>query len=89
MFKRVGSSIPVLFVVLVGCTIFPKAVMPLRVHDIHISGQNSINPVELYAVVGQEIRWRNASRSRSISDFLVFSQCNRQAVKEGSGHGTE
>lgn len=69
MFKRVASSIPVLFVVLVGCTIFPKAVMPLRVHDIHISGQNSINPVELYAVVGEEIRWRN---DLSVPIYLGF-----------------
>ena len=59
MLKRIGSSIPLLLVVLVGCTMFSKSVMPLRVHDIHINGQDSINPAELYAVVGEEIRWHN------------------------------
>ena len=59
MLKRVGISIPLLFVVLVGCTMFSKSAMPLRVHDIHINGQDSINPAELYAVVGEEIRWHN------------------------------
>ena len=59
MLKRIGSSIPLLFVALVGCTIFSKASIPLRVHDIHINGQGSITPAELYAVVGEEIRWHN------------------------------
>ena len=57
--KRLGSFIPLLFVVLVGCTMFSKSAMPLRVHDIHINGQDSITPAELYAVVGEEIRWHN------------------------------
>ena len=69
MLKGIGSSIPLLLVVLVGCTMFPKEVMPLRVHDIHINGQNSINPVELYAVVGEEIRWHN---DLSVPVYLGF-----------------
>lgn len=69
MLKGIGSSIPLLCVVLVGCTIFPKEVMPLRVHDIHINGQNSINPVELYAVIGEEIRWHN---DLSVPVYLGF-----------------
>ncbi len=69
MLKRTGSSIPLLLVILVGCTIFPKAVMPLRVHDIHINGQHSITPAELYAVVGEEIRWHN---DLSVPIYLGF-----------------
>ncbi|MDC8449370.1 MAG: hypothetical protein LV473_13560 [Nitrospira sp.] len=69
MLKRIGSSIPLLLVVLVGCTMFSKSVMPLRVHDIHINGQDSINPAELYAVVGEEIRWHN---DLSVPIYLGF-----------------
>lgn len=69
MLNRVGSSIPLLLVVLVGCTMFSKSVMPLRVHDIHINGQDSINPAELYAVVGEEIRWHN---DLSVPNYLGF-----------------
>ena len=89
MQKRIGSSIPLLFVVLVGCTLFSKSVMPLRVHDIHINGQDSINPAELYAVVVRKFGGTTTSQPPSISDFSVFSQCNRQVVKGGSRHGTE
>lgn len=50
-----------LFIViaLTGCSILGKVDKPTRVHDIHINGQDSITPLELYAAVGEEIRWHN------------------------------
>ncbi|MGE0643157.1 MAG: hypothetical protein AB7P24_05765 [Nitrospira sp.] len=60
MVKSVGLSwIPIVFVV-AGCAIFSKAEAPTRVHDIQISDQGSITPLELYASVGDEIRWHNS-----------------------------
>ena len=47
-------------VVLAGCNVFSKVDRPTRVHDIHISDQGSITPIELYAAVGEEIRWHNS-----------------------------
>lgn len=44
---------------LTGCSLFSNVEKPTRVHDIHIDGTNSIRPLELYATVGEEIRWHN------------------------------
>lgn len=46
-------------VALTGCGVLGKADRPTRVHDIYINGQDSIAPLELYAAVGDEIRWHN------------------------------
>lgn len=48
-----------ILVILTGCSVFSKADTPTRVHDIYINGQDSITPLELYAAVGEEIRWHN------------------------------
>lgn len=69
--------IPLFFVVLVGCNIFPKAAVPLRVHDIHITGKNGINPAELQAVVGEEIRWHN-----DLSDPIHLGFLSAQSVEQ-------
>lgn len=42
-----------------GCATSSRINSPLRIHDIQISSQDSITPNELYAVVGEEIRWHN------------------------------
>ncbi|MDI3465211.1 MAG: hypothetical protein OJF50_004032 [Nitrospira sp.] len=83
MLKRIGSSIPLLLVVLVGCTMFSKSVMPLRVHDIHINGQNSINPAELYAVVGEEIRWHNDLSAPIHLGFLSVQSMQEAGCERG------
>ncbi len=83
MLKRIGSAIPLLLVILVGCTIFPKAVMPLRVHDIHINGQNSITPAELYAVVGEEIRWHNDLSAPIYLGFLSVQPMQQTGCEKG------
>jgi len=83
MQKRIGSSIPLLFVVLVGCTLFSKSVMPLRVHDIHINGQDSINPAELYAVVGEEIRWHNDLSTPIYLGFLSVQPMQQAGCERG------
>lgn len=45
---------------LTGCvTSSPRDPLP-RIHDIQIDSQNSITPADLYAAVGEEIRWHNA-----------------------------
>jgi len=46
--------------VLTGCATFSHIDSPPRIHNIHIDNQGSITPAELYAVVGEEIRWHNA-----------------------------
>ncbi|NGZ96576.1 MAG: hypothetical protein CV089_10710 [Nitrospira sp. WS110] len=48
-----------ILVILTGCSVFSKVDASTRVHDIYINGQNSITPLELYAAVGEEIRWHN------------------------------
>ncbi len=83
MLKNIGSSIPLLFVVLVGCTIFPKEGMPLRVHDIHINSQNSINPAELYAVIGEEIRWHNNLSAPIYLGFLSVQPMKQAGCERG------
>src|SRR5690349_17304443 len=68
--RRVGKECS--FVGVVGCTMFSKSAMPLRFHDIHINGRDSINPAELYAVIGEEIRFFFSSRrrhTRSLRDW--------------------
>ena len=82
--KYIGfSTIPLLFVALVGCTIFSKAAMPFRVHDIHITGQDSINPVELYAVVGEEIRWHNDLSDPIYLGFLSVQPMQQAGCERG------
>lgn len=83
MLKGIGSSIPLLFVVLVGCATFPKEVTPLRIHDIHINGQNSINPAELYAVVGEEIRWHNDLSTPIYLGFLGVHPMQQAGCEQG------
>lgn len=83
MLKRIGNAIPLLFVVLVGCTIFSKGVVPLRVHDIHINGQDSITPAELYAVVGEEIRWHNDLSAPIYLGFLSVQPLQRVGCDRG------
>ena len=83
MLKRIGSSIPLLFVVLVGCAIFPKADTPLRIHDIHINDQNSITPAELYAVVGEEIRWHNDLSNPIYLGFLSVQPMQQTGCERG------
>jgi hypothetical protein len=56
--NRVSRMVLIVFV-LTGCSVFSKADPPTRVHDIYINGQDSITPLEVYAVVGEEIRWHN------------------------------
>ncbi len=42
-----------------GCATSSKTDPLPRIHHIRIDGQNSITPTEMYAVVGEEIRWHN------------------------------
>lgn len=59
MLKYNSVSCIVLIFVLTGCSVFSKVDTPTRVHNIYINGQDSITPLEVYAVVGEEIRWHN------------------------------
>lgn len=59
MLKLWGASWMLLIVVLSGCSVFFRGDTTARVHDIHLNDQNAIRPVELYAAVGEEIRWHN------------------------------
>lgn len=59
MLKHNRVSHILLILVLTGCSMFSKAETSTRIHDIYIKGQDSITPLELYAVVGEEIRWHN------------------------------
>lgn len=59
MLKHNGVSRILLIFVLTGCSVFSQVDTPPRVHDIQISGKDSITPFELYAAVGEEIRWHN------------------------------
>lgn len=59
MLKQRGVQWMLLIVVLSGCSVSSKGVMSSRTHDIHINGQDFISPIELYAAVGEEIRWHN------------------------------
>jgi len=43
-----------------GCAASSHVDPPPRIHHIQIGNQDSITPAELYAVVGEEIRWHNA-----------------------------
>lgn len=83
MLKRIGSSIPLLFVVVVGCAMFSKSAMPLRIHDIHINGRDSINPAELYAVVGEEIRWHNDLSAPIYLGFLGVQPMQEVGCERG------
>ena len=44
---------------LTSCAISSHRDPPPRVHAIQIDSQDSITPAELYAIVGEEIRWHN------------------------------
>lgn len=77
------SSILLLLVVFVGCTAFSKAARPLRVHEIHITGQASINPAELYAVVGEEIRWHNDLSAPIYLGFLGVQPTPQAGCERG------
>ena len=82
--KYIGfTTLPVLFVALVGCTIFSKSDKPLRVHDIHINAQDSINPAELYAVVGEEIRWHNDLSAPIYLGFLSVQPMQQIGCEKG------
>lgn len=59
MLKHNGVSLVLLIFVLTGCSVFSQVDTPTRVHDIYINGHDSITPLELYAAVGEEIRWHN------------------------------
>jgi hypothetical protein len=83
MLKRIGSSIPLLFVVVVGCTMFSKSAMPLRIHDIHINGRYSIIPAELYAVIGEEIRWHNDLLAPIYLGFLGVQPMQQVGCERG------
>ena len=59
MLKHIGLGCILCIFVLAGCTKSSTVDVPPRVHDIQISGKDSIAPFELYATVGEEIRWHN------------------------------
>jgi len=59
MLKPIGAGCILCIFVLAGCTNFSTGDRQPRVHDIQISGKDSIAPLELYAAVGEEIRWHN------------------------------
>ena len=77
------NIIPLLFIVFVGCTVFSKAAMPLRIHDIHINGQDSITSAELYAVVGEEIRWHNGLSKPIYLGFLSVQPMQQVGCEKG------
>jgi hypothetical protein len=59
MLKHIGVGCILCIFVLAGCTKSSRVDIPPRVHDIQISGKDTIAPFELYAAVGEEIRWHN------------------------------
>src|SRR5690349_1827461 len=75
--------IPLLLVVVVGCSLFPKAAVPLRVHDIHITGTNGITPADLHAVVGEEIRWHNDLSNPIHLGFLSVPLVEQTGCEKG------
>lgn len=77
------STIPLFFIAFVGCTLFSPTPMPLRIHDIHINGQGSINPAELYAVVGEEIRWHNDLSDPIYLGFLSVQPMQQAGCERG------
>lgn len=82
--KYIGfTTIPLLFFVLAGCTILSKTDKPLRVHEIHINAQDSINPAELYAVVGEEIRWHNDLSAPLYLAFLSVQPIQQVGCEKG------
>lgn len=74
----------VLFIVaLVGCAMSSKVDPPPRVHDIHIDRQNSITPTELYATVGEEIRWHNLLQAPVHLAFLGVNPVKEVSCEKG------
>lgn len=59
MLKQVGGCYVLFIVAVAGCAMATRVDPPPHVHDIHIVSRDVINPVELYATVGEEIRWHN------------------------------
>ncbi len=83
MRKQLGVSFVLFMVVLSGCARFSKVEEPPRVRDIQISGQDSISPVELYADVGDEIRWHNDLSTPIYLGFLGVRPVEEAACGKG------
>ena len=66
-----------------GCATPSLVDRSVRVHDIHISGPALLSSVEVYAAVGDEIRWHNQLTAPIYLGFLGVSP-----IKEvGCGKG--
>ena len=73
----------VFILTLTGCVTSPKVDRLPRVHDIHISDQASITPVELYAAVGDEIRWHNLLPTQVYLGFLGVNPVKEVSCEKG------
>ena len=71
------NMLSLLCVAFVGCAMFAKVATPVHIHHIHINGQKSINPVELRAVVGEEIQWHN-----DLSKPIYLSILNSRPIQQ-------
>lgn len=83
MLKQVGVCCMLFIGALAGCAMSSKVDHPPRVHDIHISGQDAITPVELYAAVGEEIRWHNGLSAPIHLGFLGVTPIKEAGCEKG------
>ncbi len=83
MLKQVGVCYVLCIVALAGCAMSSRVDPPPRVQNIHIGSQDSIIPIELYATVGEEIRWHN-----QLLDPIYLGFLGVNPIKEvGCGKG--
>ncbi len=83
MLKHFRESSVIFMILLLGCAISSKVEEPPRVRDIHISGQHSIAPAELYANVGDEIRWHNGLSTPIYLGFLGVKPMKETGCEKG------
>lgn len=83
MVKHSIISCAVFISIFTGCATSSKMDGSVRVHDIHIGDQLSITPVELYAAVGDEIRWHNLLQTQVHLGFLGASPIKEVSCEKG------
>lgn len=68
---------------LTGCATPSTVDRSARIHDIRISGHALITPVELYATVGDEIRWHNLLEAPIHLGFLGVNPVKKVSCEKG------
>jgi hypothetical protein len=68
---------------LTGCATPSTVDRSARIHDIRISGHALITPVELYATVGDEIRWHNLLEAPIHLGFLGVNPVKEVSCEKG------